>query len=417
MSRLLSLALLALAGRAAEASLPQDLSNFQGKWPCKDSVLMGAPRTVADLQVIMANAKLVKGVGAGHSWNAQQFCAGDSDEAVAPVMTELDKLIQVDETAQNVKVSAGILTADLLDYLAAYGKGWTLPAYPWFTFQTVGGAVATGTHGTSMRYGSLCSNEQLLALDVVLANGSFVQLSKVSHPFLWRAFQVGVGRLGITTAVTFKIVPNAYQTRLQLDRSVDTFLAEMHAVQDAYNAEGEGAKEVQALDGRIYFWFITRDRHAKDALWRSDISWVGGYPTPAAAWSKPHVQLPVGNSLSDAQLAKALAEGRPSLVHRQPLIQQQKGLGLNTFVVFPRAVGDATGLMVQAAFSNGTFRARDCTVHEPRDLYEVSSPGEESPPRILTFSTHSRARRTSSSMINTRCEAREASARSPPLVK
>jgi len=64
------------------------------------------------------------------------------------------------------------LTADVLDYLAKYGRGWTLPAFPWFTFQTIAGAVATGTHGTSMAYGSLSSDEQLIALDVVLANGS-----------------------------------------------------------------------------------------------------------------------------------------------------------------------------------------------------------------------------------------------------
>jgi FAD/FMN-containing dehydrogenase len=182
------------------ASLPQDLSNFQGKWACNDAVLMGKPKTVADLQVIVANAKLVKGVGAGHSWNQQEFCAGDTSNAVSPVMTSMDALIQVDEQNAYAKISAGILTADALDYLAKYGRGWTIPNFPWFTFQTIAGAVATGSHGSSMKYGSLSSDAQLRALDVVLANGSFVQLSRDSHPFLWRAFQVSVGRIGIITA-------------------------------------------------------------------------------------------------------------------------------------------------------------------------------------------------------------------------
>ncbi len=52
-----------------------------------------------------------------------------------------------------------------------YGKGWTLGNFPWFTFQTVGGAVVTGSHGSSLSYGSLSSDDMLLALDVVVANG------------------------------------------------------------------------------------------------------------------------------------------------------------------------------------------------------------------------------------------------------
>jgi FAD/FMN-containing dehydrogenase len=50
----------------------------------------------------------------------------------------------------------------LLDWLAEYryGKqpaGWTLPAFSWFVDQTIGGAVATNTHGSSMQHGSLSS--------------------------------------------------------------------------------------------------------------------------------------------------------------------------------------------------------------------------------------------------------------------
>lgn len=35
--------------------------------------------------------------------------------------------------------------------------GYTLPAFPWYIDQTVGGAVATGTHGSSLQFGSLSS--------------------------------------------------------------------------------------------------------------------------------------------------------------------------------------------------------------------------------------------------------------------
>ena len=37
-----------------------------------------------------------------------------------------------------------------------------------------------------------------------LSSGTLLQLSKATHPFLWKAFQVSVGRLGIITAVTVR---------------------------------------------------------------------------------------------------------------------------------------------------------------------------------------------------------------------
>ena len=36
-------------------------------------------------------------------------------------------------------------------------QGYTLPAFAWYVDQTVGGAVSTGTHGSTMHYGSLSS--------------------------------------------------------------------------------------------------------------------------------------------------------------------------------------------------------------------------------------------------------------------
>ena len=53
--------------------------------------------------------------------------------------------------------------------------------------QTIGGAVATGSHGSSMRYGSLSS--QLVSLQVMLANGTLIEVSRTGS---WRK----EGRLG-----------------------------------------------------------------------------------------------------------------------------------------------------------------------------------------------------------------------------
>ena len=249
----LTFALLAALTACAQALLPNDVSNFQGQWRCPSAVRMGRPRTVADVQAIVASAPRVRGVGVGHSWWSEQMCAGDTAEAVDVLLTEIEnKRVIVDETAMTAKVDAGYVLHDFLDYLAAYGSGYTLGNFPWFTFQTVGGAVATGSHGSSLSYGSLSSDELLVALDVVLANGTLVQMSRASHPRLWRAAQVSIGRLGVITAVTFRIVPNAPMNRYKIEVTVDGFLDEMKRVQDAYNTRGMEAPEVQALDGTMF---------------------------------------------------------------------------------------------------------------------------------------------------------------------
>jgi FAD/FMN-containing dehydrogenase len=77
------------------------------------------------------------------------------------VMTTIRPLnISVDEASQAVWVDGGVKTSDLLEYLKnsvspTAPAGWTLGAFPWFVHQTIAGAVATNSHGSSLKYKSL----------------------------------------------------------------------------------------------------------------------------------------------------------------------------------------------------------------------------------------------------------------------
>ena len=71
--------------------------------------------------------------------------------------------------------------------------------------QTVAGATQTGTHGTGRASGGISA--QITALELVLANGSLVTCSAQDQPDLFAAAQVGLGALGIVTAVTFGVEP------------------------------------------------------------------------------------------------------------------------------------------------------------------------------------------------------------------
>jgi FAD-linked oxidoreductase len=71
--------------------------------------------------------------------------------------------------------------------------------------QTLAGATQTGTHGTGRDAAGLAA--QIAALELVLADGSIVACSPDERPDLFDAARVGVGALGIVTAITWRTVP------------------------------------------------------------------------------------------------------------------------------------------------------------------------------------------------------------------
>lgn len=121
----------------------------------------------------------------------------------------------------------------------------------------------------------------LAGLDLVLPNGSFVQLSAASPPLLWKAARVSAGRLGVITSVTFRrarcsnggvlvdwptpadsfarpppssIVPNAQMRRTSYTTNVSSFLSALKAAQDGYNADGVSSPALKALEGTQWMW-------------------------------------------------------------------------------------------------------------------------------------------------------------------
>jgi FAD/FMN-containing dehydrogenase len=284
-----------------QCSLPYQLGNFQGYYLCDPSVLVGRPETIRDMRDIVASFEFVQAVGVGHSWWQEQFCSGDDENAVNLVMTELkstldfienpvnpstfngqeppeDFPIKVDEDKQEVTVAAGIPQRALLEYLSeyTYGKepnGWTLPAFSWFIDQTIGGAVATGTHGSSLQHGSLSS--QLTSLRLMLANGTIIDISPEDNPHLFKAAGVSIGRLGVITDITLKIKPQQAVTRNLRDIEIEELANEVKKVQDEYNAaiaagDDEAAKLALAkLDETQALWHV-----ASKAVWRTDYTYL-----------------------------------------------------------------------------------------------------------------------------------------------
>src|SRR5690606_1057694 len=83
------------------------------------------------------------------------------------------------------------------------GHGLALANMGDITEQTVAGAIQTGTHGTGRDSGGLA--DQVTGLELVLADGTLATASPGED--LFDAARVGLGALGVLTAVTFRVEP------------------------------------------------------------------------------------------------------------------------------------------------------------------------------------------------------------------
>ncbi|WP_299012747.1 D-arabinono-1,4-lactone oxidase [uncultured Polaribacter sp.] len=114
-------------------------------------------------------------------------------------MKSYNKIVSYDYNAKTITVESGVILGDLLE--AIEKVGWCIPCLPDINTITIGGALATGTHGTS---GKLLS-EYIDSCRLVLADGSVKEINKEDE--LLNAVKVSLGMLGVLSTVTFQCEP------------------------------------------------------------------------------------------------------------------------------------------------------------------------------------------------------------------
>ncbi|MFD7502763.1 D-arabinono-1,4-lactone oxidase [Streptomyces sp. NPDC059850] len=144
----------------------------------------------------VADGLRVKAVGTGHSFTTTAATDG--------VLIRPDRLVgvrEVDREAGTVTVAAGTSLRQLNETLSAHGLSLTNMGD--IMEQTVAGATSTGTHGTGRDSASTAA--QIKGLELVTADGSVLRCSATEHPEIFAAARVGLGALGVVTAITFGV--------------------------------------------------------------------------------------------------------------------------------------------------------------------------------------------------------------------
>jgi FAD-linked oxidoreductase len=160
------------------------------------------PASVEEVVAAVGRARAaghtVRVAGSGHSFTdlvPTDGCLLD--------LSRLSRVLEVDPATGLVRVEAGITLRALNERLAELGLA--LENLGDIDAQSLAGALATGTHGTGGRFPNLSG--QVEALELVLADGRVAELTPAGDAEGLRAARVGLGALGVVTAVTLRCVP------------------------------------------------------------------------------------------------------------------------------------------------------------------------------------------------------------------
>ena len=147
-----------------------------------------------ELQEVVIKSKRIRIFG-----NKQSSADIASGVATLVDIRSYNQVVSVDETNRKITVQSGIVLGDLLDIIES--KGWCIPCLPDINTITIGGALATGTHGTS---GKLLS-EYTTKFRIILADGTVKTITDKDQ--LINAVRVSLGVLGVLSEITFQCEP------------------------------------------------------------------------------------------------------------------------------------------------------------------------------------------------------------------
>ncbi len=228
-----------------------------------------APTSHDALSELIARERRIKVLGSRHSFND----IADTD-GILVSLAEMPgaRAPEFDADRGVVRVPGGMRYGDLAPWLQERGRALAnLASLPHIS---VAGAVATGTHGSGERIGSLAT--QVAALELITGTGEARRLARGDVDF--DGAVVGLGALGVVTALELETEP-AYDVAQTVFEGVrwDDALAGF----DALQATGDSVSLFttwQDADAIDQVWVKRRVPWGDDGSATADLTGFGGRP-------------------------------------------------------------------------------------------------------------------------------------------
>lgn len=160
------------------------------------------PSSTGEAREAIARSTKVRALGTRHCFNR----IADSVENLISTR-RLNRITALDPDARTVTAGAGIRYGELCRYLDE--RDFAIHNLASLPHISVGGACATGTHGSGIRNGNLAT--PVSAIEMVTASGEVVSLTRESDADFFGAV-VGLGALGVVTGITLDLIP-AFEMR------------------------------------------------------------------------------------------------------------------------------------------------------------------------------------------------------------
>ncbi|MGD0385507.1 MAG: D-arabinono-1,4-lactone oxidase [Solirubrobacteraceae bacterium] len=153
------------------------------------------PASVEELAEIVAAAPRIRVLGSRHSFNTIADC-----EALVS-LRGLPTDLAIDRGAGTASCAAGVTYGELAPALAA--EGLALANLGSLPHISIGGSIATATHGSGDRLGNLATS--VAGLELVTSNGRLLAARRGDPDF--DGIVVGLGALGAVTRLTLDVEP------------------------------------------------------------------------------------------------------------------------------------------------------------------------------------------------------------------
>jgi xylitol oxidase len=154
------------------------------------------PTSVDEVQRLVRAGGPIRALGSGHSFNRMADTDGDLISLAA-----LPRVAEISADRTSVRVDGGIRYGELAGILQDAGLGLHNTAS--LPHISVAGAVTTATHGSGPTHGNLAT--AVSSIELIRGDGEQVTLRRGDASF--DGAVVGLGALGVITALTLDVVP------------------------------------------------------------------------------------------------------------------------------------------------------------------------------------------------------------------